>query len=147
MVHGGIMEDIRSVLSQFNSKRKRATETQSSSTGPVNLASSSEIPDVFFDVILQKYKLARQEITLLMYLYRQVWCRPNLYKSHGIGPLNSYAEICANLNVTIEELGNYLRTLEKYGFIVTVRSGQYFVRKYFTEVLDQQYGQDYDEFF
>jgi DNA-binding MarR family transcriptional regulator len=141
------MEDIRSVLSQFNTKRKRTTDTQDSVTGPVNMASSSEIPDVFFDLILQKFKLNRQEITLLMYLYRQVWCRPNMYKSHGIGPLNSYAEVSANLNVSVEELGNYLRTLEKYGFIQTVRAGQYFVRKYFTEVLDQQYGQDYDEFF
>lgn len=142
------MEDIRSVLSQFNSKKKRDGDSvQKAAVGPAKTASSSEIPDVFFDVILQKYKLNRHEITLLMYLYRQVWCRPNLYKSHGIGPLNSYAELSANLGITSEELGTYLRTLENYGFIETVRSGQYFVRKYFTEMLDLQYGQDYDEFF
>jgi DNA-binding MarR family transcriptional regulator len=142
------MEDIRSVLSQFNSKKKRDGEAvQKASVGPAKTASSSEIPDVFFDVVLQKYKLNRHEISLLMILYRQVWCRPNLYKSHGIGPLNSYSELCANLAISSEELGTYLRTLENYGFIETVRSGQYFVRKYFTEVLDLQYGQDYDEFF
>jgi hypothetical protein len=142
------MEDIRSVLSQFNTKKKRDGESvQKAAVGPKTNASSSEIPDSFFDVILQKYKLNRQEISLLMFLYRQVWCRPNLYKSHGIGPLNSYTELCANLGITTEELGNYLRVLENYGFIETVRSGQYFVRKFFTEVLDLQYGQNYDEFF
>lgn len=141
------MEDIRSVLSQFTSKRKQENNTEKSGVGPSSIASSSEIPDVFFDVVLQKYKLNRQEIVLLMFLYRQVWCRPNLYKSHGIGPLNSYSELCANLGVSMEELGSQLRSLENLGFIETVRSGQYFVRKYFTEALDAQYGQNYDEFF
>jgi hypothetical protein len=141
------MEDIRSVLSQFNSKKKREGDVQKSAPRPTKIASTSEIPDVFFDVVLHKYKLNRHEITLLMFLYRQVWCRPNLYKSHGIGPLNSYSELCINLGITTEELGNSLRALENYGFIETVRSGQYFVRKFFTEELDGQYGQDYDEFF
>lgn len=141
------MEDIRSVLSQFNAKKKSNNDLQKSGKGPVAAPSSSEIPDVFFDVILQKYKLSRHEISLLMYLYRQVWCRPNLYKSHGIGPLNSYAELASTLGVTVEELGTNLRHLENYGFIETVRSGQYFVRKYFTESLDLEFGQNYDEFF
>lgn len=141
------MEDIRSVLSQFTAKKKQENDTQKSGVGPSSAASSSEIPDIFFDVILQKFKLNRQEIVLLMFLYRQVWCRPNLYKSHGIGPLNSYSELCTNLGVSMEELGTQLRSLEKLGFIETVRSGQYFVRKYFTEALDTQYGQNYDEFF
>lgn len=141
------MEDIRSVLSQFNAKKKKESIPDKSGVGPTGIASLSEIPDLFFDVILQKYKLNRHEISLLMYLYRQVWCRPNLYKSHGIGPLNSYAELCAVLGTTPEQLGTDLRVLENYGFIETVRSGQYFVRKYFTEALDAQYGQNYDEFF
>lgn len=142
------MEDIRSVLSQFNARKKRENEeVQKSGVRPASIASSSEIPDVFFDVVLQQYKLNRQEITLLMYLYRQVWCRPNLYKSHGIGPLNSYVEMGANLGITTDELTNHMRSLEKLGLIETVRSGQYFVRKYFTEDLDGQYGQNYDEFF
>lgn len=140
------MEDIRSVLSQFNSKKKRENDPQKSGVGPNPMASTSEIPDIFFDVILQKFKLNRQEIILMMFLYRQVWSRPNLYKSHGIGPLNSYAELNTHLGISIEELGNYLRVLENFGLIETVRSGQYFVRKFFTETLDAQYGQSYDEF-
>lgn len=142
------MEDIRSVLSQFNAKKKQENANiQKSGKGPGSLASCSEIPDVFFDVILQKFKLSRQEIVLLMFLYRQVWCRPNLYKSHGIGPLNSYSELSTNLGITTDELSTYLRSLEMLGLIETVRAGQYFVRKYFTDVLDTQYGQNYDEFF
>jgi DNA-binding MarR family transcriptional regulator len=140
------MEDIRSVLSQFHAKKKKTTDVEKSGVGPAGLASTSEIPDLFFDTILQKYKLGRQEITLLMFLYRQIWCRPNLYKSHGIGPLNSFTDLATNLGMTVEELGNNLRSLENLGLITTVRLGQYFVRKYFTEVLDLQYGQNYDEF-
>lgn len=141
------MEDIRSILSQFHSKKKRDKDVQKSHVAPADEALCSEIPDLFFDVILQRYKLNRYEISLLMYLYRQVWSRPNLYKSHGIGPLNSYADIVGILNITQEELSHHLRTLENYGFIETIRAGQYFVRKYFTEDLDQKYGQDYDQFF
>lgn len=141
------MEDIRSVLSQFHSKKKDEPQVQKTGGKPLSTAISSEIPDVFFDIVLKEYKINRHEITLLMFLYRQVWCRPNLYKSHGIGPLNSYSELCTNLGITIEELGNYLRVLENYGLIETVRSGQYFIRKYFTEELDAQFGQNYDEFF
>jgi DNA-binding MarR family transcriptional regulator len=140
------MEDIRSVLSQFNLKKKKS-ETQKSESRPSEIASFSEIPDVFFDKVLGRFKLTRNEIIVLMTLYRQTWCRPNLYKSHGIGPLNSYTELASNIQITTDELSHCLRSLENYGFIETVRSGQYFVRKYFTVELDQQYGQDYDQFF
>lgn len=142
------MEDIRSVLNQFHAKKREASsEVQKASVGPSSQPSTSEIPDVFFDEILHKYKLSRSEITLLMYLYRQIWCRPNLYRSHGIGPLHSYADLCASLGFSTEELGHHLRALENYGFIETVRAGQYFVRKFFTEALDTKFGQNYDEFF
>lgn len=142
------MEDIRSVLSQFHTKKKRESAAVSKSeVGPQDLPQTSEIPDLFFDIILQKFKLTRQEITLLMYLYRQVWCKPNLYKSHGIGPLNSYSDLSTALHFSSEELGHHLRSLENYGFVETVRSGQYFVRRYFTEELDHQFGQDYNDFF
>jgi hypothetical protein len=140
------MGDIRSVLSQFNAKKKKSDSADRSGTGPSHVASTSEIPDIFFDVVLKNTKLTRHEISLLMYLYRQIWCRPNLYRSHGIGPLNSYSNLALNLGVSIEELGTDLRSLEQYGLIETVRSGQYFVRKYFTESLDQQFSQNYDEF-
>lgn len=139
--------DIRSVLSQFHSKKKREHSAGTSGVRQSDTPSSSDIPDLFFDVILKKFKLNRHEITLLMFLYRQVWCRPNLYKSHGIGPLNSYNDLCTFLGTTLDQLGTDIRVLENYGLIETVRSGQYFVRKYFTEELDHQYGQNYDEFF
>lgn len=71
----------------------------------------------------------------------------NLYRAHGIGPLNSYADLSVSLNMSREELVTHIRALETYGFIETVRAGQYFVRKFFTEELDRKYGQDYDEFF
>ena len=141
------MEDIRSVLSQFSSKKKQSDDVQKSGKGPVSEPTTSEIPDVLFDTVLQKFKLNRSEIILLMYLYRQVWCKPNLYRSHGIGPLNSYAGLCQNLGLTQEELGNHLRSLQSYGFIHPVRAGQYFVREYFTEELDLSFNQNYDEFF
>ena len=142
------MTDIRSVLSQFHSKKKQKdSDVQKSETGPHAEASVSMIPDVFFDEVLQKHKLTRHEITVLMFLYRQVWCRPNLYKSHGIGPLNSYLEMSNYLHITTDELAQNVRSLETYRLIEVVRSGQYFVRKYFTEALDIKYGQDYDQFF
>lgn len=142
------MGDIRSILSQFHSKKKiNESATQKSSTGPLAEASLSNIPDVFFDDVLSKVKLTRSEITVLMFLYRQVWCRPNLYKTHGIGPLNSYAEMATYLHITNDELTHNLRSLENYGLLETVRAGQYFVRKYFTAALDIKYGQNYDEFF
>lgn len=142
------MTDIRSVLSQFHSKKKqKESDVQKSGTRPHAEASSSVIPDVLFDDVLQKYKLTRHEISVLMFLYRQVYCRPNLYKSHGIGPLNSYVEMANYLHITTEELAQNVRSLETYGLIEVVRSGQYFVRKYFTEALDIKYGQDYDQFF
>jgi DNA-binding transcriptional ArsR family regulator len=142
------MEDIRSVLTQFKTKTKNdGREVQKASVGPLKEASSSEIPDVFFDVVIQKFRLNRLDIAVLMYLYRQVWCRPNLYKSHGIGPLNSYAEMSTFLGVSHEELAQHIRALENFGLVETVRSGQYFVRKYFTPELDADFNQNYDEFF
>lgn len=138
------MEDIRSVLSQF--KKKKDGQVQVAQTGPSSSASASEIPDVFFDVVLLKLKLNRLEIALFMLLYLQVWCKPNLYRSHGIGPLNSYAELSQKMNISVEDLGTFLRNLEKYGLIETVRAGQYFIRKYFLEDLDLKFGQNYDEF-
>jgi DNA-binding MarR family transcriptional regulator len=104
----------------------------------------SEIPDVFFDEILIKFKLSRSEISLLMFLYRQVWCRPNLYRTHGIGPINSYTELSKILQMTSEELLSCIRGLENAGFIQTIRAGQYFVRKYFTEELDLKFDQHYE---
>jgi DNA-binding transcriptional ArsR family regulator len=113
---------------------------------PSVAATSSEIPDLFFDKILVEFKLPRIEIMVLMYVYRQVWCRPNLYKIHGISQLLSYTEMGKVLHLEIEEIYQALRRLEEHGFVATVRSGQYFVRRYFTQDLDSEFGQTYDDF-
>lgn len=141
------MEDIRDILNQFHSKKRGSRDTEKNVPAPANKASFSEIPDLFFDDVIPKFKLNRQDVSVLMYLYRQIWCRPNLYRSHGIGPLNSYTEISIQIQFSQDEILNCLRHLEKVGLIETIRSGQYFVRKYFTEENDLKYGQDYDQFF
>jgi DNA-binding MarR family transcriptional regulator len=139
------MQDIRSVLSKFN-KNKEEKNLEKSAVRPSTKALASEIPDLFFDEVLHHLKLSRSEILVLLYLYRQIWCRPNLFKAHGIGPLNSYTDLAHQLGMSADEVVTHLRSLESYGLIETVRSGQYFVRRYFTEENDAKYGQDYDQF-
>lgn len=140
------MEDIRSVLSQFKTKSKNKSESVSGKS-PIERPSLSEIPDVFFDIVLKDFKLSRTEISILMLLYRQIWCRPNLHRIHGIGPINSYAKMSEGLGISHDQLSSDLRNLESIGLIETIRSGQYFVRKYFTESLDQRFHHSYEEFF
>ena len=96
--------------------------------------------------ILVDFKLSRIEVLVVMYLYRRVWCRPNLYKEFGISQLMAHTEMAQNLKISIDEIYNALRKLEELGFISTIRSGQYFVRKYFTKENDEKYGQTYDDF-
>lgn len=137
------MEDIRSLLSQYKERKSESGEPiqlEVASATPTH----SEIPDVFIDEILPNTKLSRAEISLLMLLHRQVWGRPNLYRSHGIGPLNSYQELSRLLHLEQDELINTIRSLENHGFIQTIRSGQYFVRKYFTEANDLKFAQRYE---
>lgn len=138
------MEDIRSLLSLYRSRNNRTESSGVEKAAAPEAATTSEIPDVFFDEILPTIKLTRQEIMLLMMLYRQVWCRPNLHRSHGIGPLNAYYEIERALNMNQEELIATIRSLEGQGFIQTIRAGQYFVRRFFTEHNDTKYGQQYE---
>ncbi len=161
------MVDIHTILADHRSKKKSddpnllkdnssveqnlaSTEvlkvTEVTRPRPTALATSSEIPDLFFDKILVEFKLPRIEIMVLMYVYRQVWCRPNLYKIHGISQLLSYTEMGKVLHLEIEEIYQALRKLEESGFITTVRSGQYFVRRYFTKEIDEEFGQSYDDF-
>ena len=81
-----------------------------------------------------------------MGLYRSVWCRPNLYKAFGISPIFSYKELSQAFKISMDELYQSLRKIEQWGFIETIRPGQYFVRKYFTREIDEKYGQTYDDF-
>ena len=50
------------------------------------------------------------------------------------------------LGLSLEEVHSSLRKLEEYTFIETVRSGQYFVRKYFFKQYDEEFNQTYDDF-
>lgn len=141
------MDELHSILATHHSKnrlnkKKKVGPEGNDKSGPT----TSEIPDVFFDTILVHFKLGRMEIMVLMYLYRQVWCRPNLYQNYGISQILSHTEIGKNLNLSIDEVYAALRKLESLNFIETIRSGQYFVRRYFSEDLDKEYGQNYDDF-
>lgn len=138
------MEDVRSIITQHQS-RKQPFDTGSEKNFQPVVPSTSEIPDLFFDEILMDYKLTRMEITVLMFLYRTVWCKPNLYRSFGISNVLSYAELCQILRISLEELHQSLVKLESFGFIETLRAGQFFVRKYFTRDRDERYGQFYDD--
>lgn len=140
--------DIHTIIAGHRSKKSetsvKVTESHVEARTPE--ATSSEIPDIFFEEILPHVKISRIDISVLMYLYRRVWCRPNLYREYGISPMFSLAEMAKVLNVTIEELYQALKHIEDFGFIGTIRSGQYFVRKYFTRELDEKFGQTYDDF-
>ena len=139
------MEDLRSILSSHNSKPE---DSDSKINPSVNkpIASVSEIPDLFFDEILVRFKLNRLDVLVLMYLYRVTWCRANLHQKFGITPMISHAEFAESLEVTIDVLHQSINRLESWKFIETIRSGQYFVRKYFTEENDRKFNQTYDNF-
>lgn len=140
--------DIHSVLAGHRSKKteKGDGELVNNDHHYDATASLVEIPDVFFDDILVTYKLTRIEMMVLMYLYRNVWCKPNLYRVHGLSQILSHSEMSGHLKITLDEIYHALRKVEELGFIETIRSGQYFVRRYFTEEYDDKFGQNYDDF-
>lgn len=140
-----VMVDLRTILEDHRSKRQKPSEDLSVDR-KAQTAQLSEIPDLFFDDILVTYKLSRVEIMVLMYLYRRVWCHANLYKEYGISQILSHTEMAKALSSPIESIYQSLRKIEEFGFITTIRSGQYFVRKYFTREYDEQFGQTYDDF-
>ncbi len=140
------MVDLHSILADHRSKSKFLDTRDNQAPPRVPKASGVEIPDLFFDQILVNYKFTRIEIMVLMYLYRQVYCRPNLYKDYGLSQLLSHTEMAKNLNIELEDIHHVLRKLEGLGFIETIRLGQYFVRKYFTKENDEFFGQTYDDF-
>ncbi|MBD64716.1 MAG: hypothetical protein CME62_05890 [Halobacteriovoraceae bacterium] len=139
------MEDLRSILSSHHSKTGNVNSSVKSTHDEV-AASTSEIPDLFFDEILLKFKLTRVETLCLMYLYRLTWSKPNLHRKFGIAPIISHADLAKQLDINLDSLYQTIRKLEGFNFIETIRSGQYFVRKYFTEENDRKYGQNYDNF-
>lgn len=138
------MEDLRSILSSHNNKDGKKSAVKTAQGEPQ--ASVSEIPDLFFDEILIRHKLTRIEILVMMYLYRVTWCRANLHREYGITPMISHKDLSARLEIDNVDLFKTLKRLEDFKFIEVIRSGQYFVRKYFTEENDRKYGQTYDNF-
>lgn len=138
------MVDIHSIIATH---KKRDDEDLSAIPADETLfPTHSEIPDIFFDKILVDFKLSRTEVIVLMYIYRKVWCRPNLYKKHGISQLLSLTDMVNQLDMKIEEIHQSIRKLENFGFVTTIRVGQYFVRRYYTKELDEAFGQNYDDF-
>lgn len=134
--------DLKSILNEHRS-RKSGTKEVSHIEQILNYVT---IPDIFFDEVLLKFKLTRVEILALIFLYRKTWLTPNLNQKYGISPMLGHREFAKQLEIEIELLQQTLRKLEEFGFIETMRSGLYFVRRYFTEELDKRYGQNYDNF-
>lgn len=139
------MVDIHDVLAIHRSK-KNPSQSEVLEGKQYSNPTTSKIPDIFFDEVVVDFKLSRIEILMLMYLYRRVWCRPNLYKEFGISQLMAHSEMSTHLKISIDEIYHSLRKLEELGFITTIRSGQYFVRRYFTKENDEKFGQTYDDF-
>lgn len=139
------MEDLRSILSSHSSKAVDSSNAIRN-LNDEKTATTSEIPDLFFDEVLIKIKLTRTEVLVLMFFYRLTWCKPNLHRKFGIAPIVSHEELVKTLEITHDMLYQTIRRLEDFGFIETIRAGQYFVRKYFTEENDRKYGQTYDNF-
>ncbi len=139
------MVDLQSILAEHRSKKVGNTNDKGGG-GILHSATSSEIPDVFFDKIIVDFKLSRIEILVLMYIYRRVWCFPNLHRSHGISQMMSHTEMAKNLGLAIEDVYSALRKLEEYDMIKTIRAGQYFSRRFFTKEMDVKFEQTYDDF-
>lgn len=138
------MVDLQTILKGHRTKLDR--EKSSDHEPKIELPTFAEIPSVFFDRVLVEYKLSRIEVLVLMYLYRRVWCKQNIFKKHGISQLLSHTEMGNSLHLSIDEIHQATRKLEEYGFIEIIRSGQYFVRKYFSREFDEMFEQTYDDF-
>ena len=140
------MSEIQRVLESFPPKGLTSDSSQSNKEAELNSPTFSEIPDMFFDNILTEFKLSRLDIQALLYLYRQVWCLPNLYRKYGIGQLNNLKDLADVFGSDFNSLQNSLQKLESYQFISTIRLGQYFVRRFFTPEWDYYFSQNYDDF-
>jgi hypothetical protein len=140
------MVDLQSILAEHRSQKKMDSSQNKGELHLDNKPTFSEIPDIFFDKIIVDFKLSRIEILVLMYIYRRVWCFPNLHRSHGISQMMSHTEMGKNLNIVIEDVYLALRKLEEYDMIRTIRAGQYFARRFFSKAMDELYEQTYDDF-
>ncbi len=140
------MDELHSILQSYRLKNRRKVEAFSDDPQPHKEWESSAIPDLFFDEILVHMRLTRIEILVFLYIYRKVWVKPNLYKTHGISPLLSYTEMAQHLKVEVDDIYSALKNLENLGLIETIRAGQYFVRRFFTKNFDEMAGQSYDDF-
>ena len=98
------MVDLQSILAEHRSKKKVDYSHNKGGGGVLHNPTFSEIPDIFFDKIIVDFKLNRIEILVLMYIYRRVWCFPNLHRSHGISQMMSHTEMAKNINVAIEDV-------------------------------------------
>lgn len=150
LVHDEKNYDIYKVLKDHRSRTKVSHDSEVKESqqqeDAISKVSFSDIPDIFFDRILVDFRPSRIEISVLMYIYRSVWCRPNLHREHGISPMLSLGQMSEKLKIDLQELHLALRKLESLGFIKTIRTGQYFVRRFFQKEYDQQFGQSYDDF-
>ncbi len=141
------MVDLQSILQGHRSKSIQKDVHDKGGDETLKLKPTlAEIPDLFFDRIIVDYKLSRIEILVLMYIYRRVWCYPNLHREHGISPMMSHSEMAKTLHLPIEDVYSALRRIEEHEFIKTIRAGQYFVRRYFTKLNDEDLGQTYNDF-
>ncbi|MBH48921.1 MAG: hypothetical protein CME71_12205 [Halobacteriovorax sp.] len=140
--------DIHTIIAGHQPKpgeQKDSNQTAASKSKPAS-ATFSDIPDIFFDEILINTKLSRIDINVLMFLYRRIWCKPNLYQVYGISPMLSITETAKALKISVDELYQAFKHLEGFGYLGTIRSGQYFVRKYISRENDEKYGHTYDDF-
>lgn len=138
---GKVMNELKNILQQHRNGVKRARVAERGRTP--ELPTFSSIPDNFFDFILIEYRLTRADLSLLLYLYRRTYSEDNELKDFGIAPMLGLNALARHLALTKEELFRSLTLLEKLGLLSTVRSGQYFIRRFFTEEFDQLYGQTY----
>ena len=140
------MTEIRRVLEKFPSKKElTSSSNENLSSDLSNECTFIDIPEVFFTDVIERIALNRNELRVILYLYRQIYCYPNLYEKYGISQLNDLLELSKYFKLSYNELHKVLKSLESYELIQTIRSGQYFIRRYFLAEYDEFFGQVYDD--
>ena len=140
------MDELHSILAHHHGKGRTSSKGGVRPDQAHKIPTHSDIPDLLFDEILVENKMARGEIMVLIFIYRQVWCRPNFFKTYGYSPVMSYEDMAKKIGLGLDELFSAIRRLESLKLIETIRAGQYFIRKYLTEDRDTEYGIGYDDF-